>query len=58
MISDAEWATRKAAWKAPEPRFTRGYYLLSEQHVEQADTGYDFDFLKGKGGAPQDPSID
>jgi dihydroxy-acid dehydratase len=58
MISDEEWATRKAAWKAPEPRFTRGYYKLSEDHVEQADTGYDFDFLKGKGGSPQDPNID
>jgi dihydroxy-acid dehydratase len=57
LISDEEMARRKAEWKAPEPRFTRGYYLLNEQQCEQADTGYDWTILKGKGGAPRDPKI-
>lgn len=57
LISDEEMAKRKAAWKAPEPRFERGYYKLNEEQVEQPDKGYDWTVLKGKGGAPKDPRI-
>lgn len=57
LISDEEFAKRKAAWKKPEERFTRGYYKLAEEQTEQPDKGYDWKILKGKGGAPQDPRI-
>jgi dihydroxyacid dehydratase/phosphogluconate dehydratase len=55
-VSDAELAKRKAAWKQPPPRYTRGYGALFAQHVTQADRGCDFDFLHA--GAPTpDPEI-
>jgi dihydroxy-acid dehydratase len=46
VISDEEMANRKAAWKAPAPKFTRGYGVLYLKHVQQADKGCDFDFLE------------
>ena len=53
LISDEEMARRKAAWVAPEPRFTRGYGAMYQMHVMQADKGCEFDFLQreGAGGA-------
>jgi dihydroxy-acid dehydratase len=46
-VSDAELAARRAAWKKPAPRFVRGYGVLYQQHITQADQGCDFDFLEG-----------
>ena len=46
-VGDAELATRRAAWKKPAPRFERGYGMLYQQHITQADQGCDFDFLEG-----------
>ena len=46
LISDEEMAKRKAAWKAPAPKFTRGYGVLYLKHIQQADKGCDFDFLE------------
>jgi dihydroxy-acid dehydratase len=46
MISDEEFAKRKAQWKAPGPKFTRGYGVLYLKHIQQADKGCDFDFLE------------
>jgi dihydroxy-acid dehydratase len=46
MISDDELAKRKAQWKAPGPKFTRGYGVLYLKHIQQADKGCDFDFLE------------
>lgn len=46
-ISDEELAKRKAAWKKPAPRFTRGYGAMFSQHIGQADIGCDLDFLQG-----------
>ncbi len=45
-ISDEEFAKRRAAWKAPAPKFTRGYGVLYLKHIQQADKGCDFDFLE------------
>lgn len=59
LIDDAEMARRKAAWKTPEPKFTRGYGVLYLKHIQQADKGCDFDFLepghveKTAGGEPE-----
>ena len=44
-VDDAELARRRAAWKAPPPRFDRGYGALFPQHITQANEGCDFDFL-------------
>jgi dihydroxy-acid dehydratase len=49
-VSDEELARRRAAWKAPAPRYTRGYGAMFSQHIGQADEGCDFDFLAA--GAP------
>ena len=46
MVSDEEIAKRKAAWIKPIPKFTRGYGVLYLKHIQQADTGCDFDFLE------------
>lgn len=46
-ISEAEMATRLAAWKPVVARPNGGYAQLFHDHVEGADTGADFDFLKG-----------
>ncbi|HEX2730729.1 MAG TPA: IlvD/Edd family dehydratase [Polyangiaceae bacterium] len=50
-VSDDEIAQRLAAWRPPQPEYTRGYYHLFREHVMQADKGVDFDFLVGKSGA-------
>ena len=46
LVSDEEIAKRKAAWVRPIPKFTRGYGVLYLKHIQQADTGCDFDFLE------------
>jgi len=46
LVSAEELARRKAAWKQPAPKFTRGYGVLYLKHIKQADTGCDFDFLE------------
>ena len=43
---------RLAAWHNPIKPPTGGYHRLFHDHVEGADTGADFDFLKGCRGAP------
>lgn len=44
-VSDEELARRRAAWVAPQAKFSRGYGVLYLKHIQQADTGCDFDFL-------------
>ncbi len=51
-VDDAELARRRAAWKAPEEPYGRGYVALYHRTVLQADRGADLDFLVGKSGAP------
>lgn len=52
LVSDEELEKRKAAWTPPEPRYGRGYGYIYSKHIEQADKGCDFDFLKTEFGAP------
>jgi dihydroxy-acid dehydratase len=57
-VPEAELATRRAAWKAPEPRYERGYGWMFTRHIKQANEGCDFDFLETGFGKPVDePSI-
>ncbi len=51
-ISATEFARRKALWKAPQPRYERGYGWMFSRHILQADQGCDFDFLETGFGAP------
>jgi dihydroxy-acid dehydratase len=46
LVSDAELAARRKAWKAPAPRpgDGRGYRKLFMEQVTQADQGCDFGF--------------
>jgi dihydroxy-acid dehydratase len=57
LVSDEELATRRAAWVAPPPRYGRGYGLMFSKHIEQADKGCDFDFLRTEYGRPVDEPV-
>jgi dihydroxy-acid dehydratase len=50
-VPDDELAARRAAWAPPPRTATRGWTWLYTEHVQQADTGCDLDFLIGKSGA-------
>ena len=45
------------AWTPPEPRYERGYGYMFTKHIEQADKGCDFDFLRTEFGAPVDEPV-
>ena len=51
-VSAEELDRRRAAWVPPEPRFERGYGWMFSKHIEQADKGCDFDFLRSEFGGP------
>ena len=51
-VGDAELAARRAAWTPPAPRYERGYGWMYTKHIEQADQGCDFDFLRTEFGEP------
>ncbi|MFC3001232.1 L-arabinonate dehydratase [Falsiroseomonas tokyonensis] len=51
-VSEEELARRRAAWTPPPPRFERGYGYAFTRHVQQANEGCDFDFLRTDFGAP------
>ncbi|MDT8344836.1 MAG: L-arabinonate dehydratase [Thermohalobaculum sp.] len=58
LVDEAELAARRAAWVAPAPRYGRGYGVLFQRHVTQADQGCDFDFLQTDfGAAAGEPDI-
>lgn len=46
-IPDEELQRRLAAWRPPVEPPASGYARMFHEHVEGADTGADFDFLKG-----------
>lgn len=57
-VSDDELTTRRAAWTPPTKRFERGYGWMFSQHILQADSGCDLDFLETGFGAPNsEPNI-
>ncbi|MBT3165814.1 dihydroxy-acid dehydratase [Streptomyces sp. Vc74B-19] len=49
-VDDAELARRRREWTPPAERYAGGYTWLYTQHVEQADRGADFGFLRGSRG--------
>jgi dihydroxy-acid dehydratase len=46
-VPQAEIEARLAAWKNPVEKPRGGYGMLYHEHVTGADTGADFDFLRG-----------
>ena len=48
-VDEAELERRRGEWRAPAPRFARGYGAMFAAHVTQADQGCDFDFLARPG---------
>jgi L-arabonate dehydrase len=50
-VDDEELELRRAAWQRPAPRMASGYQRLYHDHVQQADSGCDLDFLVGRRGA-------
>jgi dihydroxy-acid dehydratase len=45
-VSDETLAARRAAWTPPKRPFERGFGVMHQLHVTQADRGCDFDFLE------------
>ncbi|MBR0668535.1 dihydroxy-acid dehydratase [Roseomonas hellenica] len=57
-VLEEELARRRAAWTPPPARFERGYGWVFTKHIQQADQGCDFDFLRTDFGAPvPEPAI-
>ncbi len=52
-LSAEELARRRAQWTPPPRRFQRSYGALFDEHVGQAETGCDFDFLAGAAAVPE-----
>jgi len=57
LVDEAELERRRAAWQKPAQKTGRGYGWMFARHVQQADTGADFDFLETKFG-PSAPEPD
>jgi L-arabonate dehydrase len=51
IVTEEELKKRRSVWVAPKPPVERGYASMYMKHVEQADKGCDFDFLKGGSGS-------
>ncbi len=51
LVSEEILDERRLLWKAPTPHATRGWVKLYEEHVMQAHTGADLDFLVGGSGS-------
>jgi dihydroxy-acid dehydratase len=49
-LPDRELALRRAQWTAPSPPAIRGWTRLYTEHVQQASSGADLDFLVGASG--------
>lgn len=57
-VDDDELERRRAAWKPLPARYERGYGWMFSQHILQADSGCDFDYLETDfGAAVAEPDI-
>ncbi len=50
-VPEEELAQRKATWQPRQKHTERGYVSMFLDHVQQADLGADFDFLRGSSGS-------
>jgi dihydroxy-acid dehydratase len=56
LVTDAELARRRAAWRAPASLPARGYRRLFGERVLQAPEGCDFDFLVTRAASSRRPA--
>lgn len=57
-VTDAELEKRRTEWEPPKKIYERGYGHMFSQHIQQADKGCDFDFLRSDfGDAVPEPEI-
>ena len=57
-VDEAELAARRASWCPAPKRYERGYGVMFSRHIQQANEGCDFDFLRSDHGAPvREPAI-
>ncbi|HEX6521354.1 MAG TPA: IlvD/Edd family dehydratase [Streptosporangiaceae bacterium] len=49
-VAEEELAARRARWQPPSPHAARGWTRLYTDHVQQASSGADLDFLTGASG--------
>ena len=54
MVDEAELDSRRRSWTPPAKKDERGYRRLYADRVLQADTGCDFDFLRGRSPVVED----
>jgi dihydroxy-acid dehydratase len=52
-VSDDELVRRRAAWRAPQPKYQRGFGALFQDNISQAHEGCDFRFLEGTAPTPE-----
>ncbi len=50
-LTEQQLAERRENWVPPKPHYERGYGWMFLKHIEQADKGCDFDFLRTEFGA-------
>jgi len=50
-VSEEELLKRKQNWKPIHKKYDRGYVMLYQQHVQQANEGADMNFLRGSSGS-------
>ncbi len=50
-VSAEELQKRKQNWKPIHKKYDRGYVMMYQQHVQQANVGADMSFLKGGSGS-------
>ncbi|WP_282063321.1 L-arabinonate dehydratase [Roseobacter litoralis] len=50
-LTQQQLAERRENWVPPKPHYERGYGWMFLKHIEQADKGCDFDFLRTEFGA-------
>jgi len=53
LVGDDELDRRRKSWKAPPPRYTRGYGAIFAEHVTQANEGCDFAILARRDAVPE-----
>jgi dihydroxy-acid dehydratase len=53
LVGDEEFERRRKSWKAPPPRYTRGYGAIFAEHVTQANEGCDFAILARRDAVPE-----
>jgi dihydroxy-acid dehydratase len=53
LVDEAEMERRRAAWKPPARRYSRGWTSLYLDNVTQADEGCDLAFLEGQQPTPE-----